>query len=322
MKEAGYPDGFNTTLYAFRQPPSGKTRWPATCAQIGIQAKIQLLQYPAFRNKNHDGVTPISFGDWGSYSINDASAILGNFFRGSADDFSGDKELQGWVKEGDTNTDKEKRLAAYKKAISRIMDQMYVLPMNSYSIYYAYTSDLNFRSYQGRNSALLPLQLEMTALRGSARLRPKRGIRYSSSRLPGGADRLDHQLRAAASVRRPCPVAGGALGHGGRRRASAQGLWARPADRRAIRGLDRARRCAAISANPSFSRCRSCRAHCRPAAGHADAGHLRARFRARAVAAARRRWRLSSPIPGSIASRWRLSVFGPGAAELLVRAAS
>jgi peptide/nickel transport system substrate-binding protein len=50
-----------------------------------------MLQYPAFRDKNHAGVTPISFGDWGSYSINDASAILGNFFRGSADDFSGDR---------------------------------------------------------------------------------------------------------------------------------------------------------------------------------------------------------------------------------------
>jgi peptide/nickel transport system substrate-binding protein len=28
------------------------------------------------------------------------------------------------------------------------MDRMYALPMNSYSIYYAYTSDLNFRPYR------------------------------------------------------------------------------------------------------------------------------------------------------------------------------
>ncbi len=52
------------------------------------------------------------------------------------------------MKEGDTNADKDKRLAAYKKAISRIMDQMYMLPMNSYSIFYAYTSDLNFKAYK------------------------------------------------------------------------------------------------------------------------------------------------------------------------------
>jgi peptide/nickel transport system substrate-binding protein len=147
MAEAGYPNGFDTELYAFRE-----RKWVDALAgymrTIGVRAKINQLQYPAFRDKNHTGVTPISFGDWGSYSINDASAILGNFFRGSADDFTGDKEVQEWVKEGDTSADKAKRLAAYKNAITRIMDRMYALPMNSYSIYYAYTNDLNFRPYR------------------------------------------------------------------------------------------------------------------------------------------------------------------------------
>lgn len=148
MKEAGYPNGFNTTLYAFRQPPSWEDALAGYMSRIGIHANIQLLQYPAFRNKNHAGVTPISFGDWGSYSINDASAILGNFFTGSPDDFSGDKELDGWVKEADTSADPKKREALYKKAIERIMDRMYWLPMNSYAVYYAYTSELNFRPYK------------------------------------------------------------------------------------------------------------------------------------------------------------------------------
>jgi peptide/nickel transport system substrate-binding protein len=147
MAGAGYPNGFDTELYAFR-PRQWDDALAGYMRAIGVRAKISMLQYPAFRDKNHAGVTPLSFGDWGSYSINDASAILGNFFRGSADDFSGDKELAEWVKEGDTNADKDKRLAAYKKAISRIMDQMYMLPMNSYSIYYAYTSDLNFKAYK------------------------------------------------------------------------------------------------------------------------------------------------------------------------------
>jgi len=148
MKEAGYPDGFSTTLYAFRQPPSWEDALAGYMRQIGIQASIQLLQYPAFRNKNHEGVTPISFGDWGSYSINDASAILGNFFTGSADDFSGDKELQGWVHAADTDSDPKKREELYKKAIDRIMDRMYFLPMNSYALYYAHTNELNFAPYK------------------------------------------------------------------------------------------------------------------------------------------------------------------------------
>lgn len=148
MKEAGYENGFDTTLYAFRQPPSWEDALAGYMRQIGIRASIQLLQYPAFRNKNHQGVTPISFGDWGSYSINDASAVLGNFFTGSPDDFTGDKELQGWVSEAGTVNDPAKREALYKKAIERIMDRMYMLPMNSYAVYYAYTSELNFRPYK------------------------------------------------------------------------------------------------------------------------------------------------------------------------------
>jgi len=148
MKEAGYENGFDTQLYAFRQPRSWEDALAGYMRAIGVRANIQLLEYPTFRNKNHEGVTPISFGDWGSYSINDASAILGNFFTGSADDFTGDKELQETVHAADTNPHANNRVALYKKAIERIMDQMYMLPMNSYAIYYAYTSDLDFAPFK------------------------------------------------------------------------------------------------------------------------------------------------------------------------------
>jgi peptide/nickel transport system substrate-binding protein len=148
MKEAGYEKGFKTELYAFRQPRQWEDALAGYMRAIGIQANIQLLQYPTFRNKNHEGVTPISFGDWGSYSVNDASAILGNFFTGSPDDFTGDKELQGWVKDADSNPDPKKRQELYQKAVDRIMDKMYMLPMNSYAVYYAYTSDLNFQPFK------------------------------------------------------------------------------------------------------------------------------------------------------------------------------
>lgn len=148
MKEAGYEKGFDTELYAFRQPRSWEDALAGYMRAIGIRAKINLLQYPAFRTKNHEGVTPISFGDWGSYSINDASAILGNFFTGTPDDFTGDKALQAMVHEADTSPDAKKREELYQKAVTRIMDQMYMLPMNSYAVYYAYTSELNFQPFK------------------------------------------------------------------------------------------------------------------------------------------------------------------------------
>jgi peptide/nickel transport system substrate-binding protein len=148
MKQAGYPDGFDTELYAYRQPRQWEDALAGYLRAINVRAKINLLQYPAFRNKNHEGVTPLSFGDWGSYSINDVSAIIGNFFAGSLDDFSGDKELQGWINEAGSSPDAKKRTELYQKAIARIMDQMYMLPMNSYSINYAHTSDLEFTPFK------------------------------------------------------------------------------------------------------------------------------------------------------------------------------
>jgi peptide/nickel transport system substrate-binding protein len=148
MKEAGYPDGFSTTLYANRLPSSWEDALAGYMSKIGVKASIQILQYAAFRAKNNQGVTPVSFGDWGSYSINDASAILGNFFAGSLDDFTGDKDLQASVKEAGTSSDPKKREELYKGAITRIMDQMYLLPMNSFAVYYAHTSELAFTPFK------------------------------------------------------------------------------------------------------------------------------------------------------------------------------
>ncbi len=147
MAEAGHANGFDTEFYVYR-PRQWDDALAGFMRAIGVRANIDFLQYPAFRDKNHAGVTPISFGDWGSYSINDASAILGNFFTGTPDDFTGDTELQELVKEADSSPDPEKRLADYQKAITRIMDQMYMLPLNSYSIYYAYSSDLDFKPFK------------------------------------------------------------------------------------------------------------------------------------------------------------------------------
>lgn len=147
MAEAGYANGFETELYAFR-PRQMDDALAGYLRAIGIKATIQFLQYPAMRDKNQAGVTPISFADWGSYSINDVSAILPNFFGGTADDFAEDKEVQDWLKDAGSTTDKAKRSADYTNAIVKIMDQMYMLPLNSYNIFYAYTGDLDFKSYK------------------------------------------------------------------------------------------------------------------------------------------------------------------------------
>ena len=147
LSEAGFAGGFETELYAFR-PRQWDDALAGYLRAVGIKANIQFLQYPAMRDKNQAGTTPLSFADWGSYSVNDVSAMLPNFFGGTADDFAQDKEVQDWLKDAGSVTDKARRADDYKKAITKLMDQMYMLPLNSYNIFYAYTSELNFESFK------------------------------------------------------------------------------------------------------------------------------------------------------------------------------
>jgi peptide/nickel transport system substrate-binding protein len=143
LAEAGYPDGFDIDIYAYRERP-----WVEAIIgylrAVGIRAKLAYLEYAALRDKNWAGTTPLVYMTWGSNSVNDASAILGNFFKGSPDDFARDDELKKWIETGDTSVDPEVRKANYKKALQRIADEVYWVPMFSYVANYAFTSDLDF----------------------------------------------------------------------------------------------------------------------------------------------------------------------------------
>jgi len=143
LAEAGYPDGFDTEIYAYRDRQLVEAIIGYLRA-VGIRAKLDYLEYAALRDKNWAGTTPLFYMTWGSNSVNDVSAIIGNFFKGSPDDFAHDDELKKWIEAGDTSVDPDIRKTSYKKALQRIADEVYWVPMFSYVANYAYTSDLEF----------------------------------------------------------------------------------------------------------------------------------------------------------------------------------
>ncbi len=145
LAEAGYPNGFDIEIYGYRE-----RNWAEAITgylrAVGIRAKLNFLQYAALRDKNWAGVTALMYMTWGSNSVNDVSAILGNFFKGSPDDFARDAELRRWIEIGDTSIDPELRKTNYRMALQRIADEIYWLPMFSYVTNYALSSDLEFRA--------------------------------------------------------------------------------------------------------------------------------------------------------------------------------
>ena len=72
------------------------------------------------------------------------SAITSHFQKGGKDDYSRDAEVMKNLNIGDTSVDLDVRKDAYKKALSRIADQVFMFPLWSYNTNYAFTKDLDF----------------------------------------------------------------------------------------------------------------------------------------------------------------------------------
>ncbi|WP_296761442.1 ABC transporter substrate-binding protein [Sediminimonas sp.] len=143
LAEAGYPDGFTTELHAYRNRDYAEAIMSYLNA-VGIKTDFKFLQYSALRDLNMKGEVPLAFLTWGSYSINDASAMVSQFFKhGSLDDARDDQVLAD-LSVADSSTDPDTRVAHYAKAIERITDQAYWAPMFSYNTNYVFTNEVDY----------------------------------------------------------------------------------------------------------------------------------------------------------------------------------
>jgi peptide/nickel transport system substrate-binding protein len=143
LEEAGYPDGFSTEFYAYRDREYAEAIMNYL-NNVGIEVDFKFLQYSALREMNMTGDVPLSFLTWGSFSVNDASAMVSQFFKhGSLDDARDDQVLAD-LDVADRSTDPDTRIAHYTKAIERITDQAYWAPMFSYNTNYVFTKEVDY----------------------------------------------------------------------------------------------------------------------------------------------------------------------------------
>lgn len=143
LAEAGYPNGFKTPFFAYRDRPVAEAMMGFLNA-VGIQTDFSYLKYAALRDKIRANEVPFAFMTWGSNSINDVSAITSVFFKHLGDDLAMDDEVKKWLDEGDTSVDPEARKAAYAKALKKIAEQAYWLPLFNYTVNYAFSKNLDF----------------------------------------------------------------------------------------------------------------------------------------------------------------------------------
>jgi peptide/nickel transport system substrate-binding protein len=143
LAEAGYPNGFKTELYVYRDREISEAIIGYLRA-VGITANLNFQKYAAIRESARAGKVPIYFQTWASFSVMDVSAFTGVWFKGDTDDLSHDEAVQTMTKAADTTVDVDKRLKLYADALRTIAEKEYLMPLFSYPASYAYTSDLAF----------------------------------------------------------------------------------------------------------------------------------------------------------------------------------
>lgn len=146
LVEAGYPDGFTTDFYAYREKDVAEAIISDLRA-VGIKANLRFLQYNAVRPLVRSGEASFAYLSWGSSGVGDVSASTSYFFSGSPDDNSRDAEVQGHVRTADTSTDPEVRKSNYKLALKRISDQAYWVPLFTMVRSYAFSNDVDTTGY-------------------------------------------------------------------------------------------------------------------------------------------------------------------------------
>ena len=147
LAEAGFPNGFETELVSYVLPG-----WTAAVQNylqaVGIKARVSQLQVAAAIQRAWRGENPLYLGSWGSYSINDVSAIFPYMFGGGNDDYARDPEVIRLVEQGSATGDKAARKQAYAAAIRRLTEQAYWLPLHTYVTTYAFVKQLDFTPYR------------------------------------------------------------------------------------------------------------------------------------------------------------------------------
>jgi peptide/nickel transport system substrate-binding protein len=146
LKEAGFPDGFEVDLYAYRERPQTEAMIGYLRA-VGIKANLRFMQYAAMRDAVRSNKGGLVHQTWGSFSVNDVSASTPVYWKFQPDDVSRDPEVRDVLERGDSSVDPNTRKEAYAKALKMIAERAYSLPLYSLPTYYVATKDLNFVPY-------------------------------------------------------------------------------------------------------------------------------------------------------------------------------
>jgi len=143
LKEAGFPNGVDVVLNTFHSREASEMI-QGYLNKAGIRTSLVYEQYPAVREKQRKGTSGITFASWGSYSINDVSAILPVYFGMEGDDTARDKEVAAPIAHAGATMDSASRAKDYGQALRLISERALIYPMYSVGRNFPATRELDF----------------------------------------------------------------------------------------------------------------------------------------------------------------------------------
>ena len=146
LAEAGFPNGFETTIVAYRERNQTEALINNLQA-VGIKAKLNFLQYAAMRESIRANKEQLTHQTWGSFSVNDVSASTPNYFAFEGEDITRDAEVRDLLLKGNNSIDPDARKKAYKQALTLIAERAYSVPLWSLPVFYVAAKELSFKAY-------------------------------------------------------------------------------------------------------------------------------------------------------------------------------
>ncbi len=147
LAQAGYPNGFNLQLWAYRDRPIAEAVM-ADLKAVGINVDLRYVKLESLNQARKKREIPAYIGTWGSSGIADTALIARVHFSNSSDRYMAkDNEVVQNVAAAEATSDQAKRKAHYSQAIKRIVDQAYWVPLSTYSANFLVSSELDFPVY-------------------------------------------------------------------------------------------------------------------------------------------------------------------------------
>ena len=141
LAEAGFSDGFSTTIYAFSNRSHAEAIINYLNA-VDIRAELRFLKFPALFEAFQNGEVPLASMNWGSFGVSDVSALTSQFFIEGKTDYAQNAQLSGLLSKADVTIDAAERDDLYRQALTIIGEELYAIPMFSHVTLQAYSSDL------------------------------------------------------------------------------------------------------------------------------------------------------------------------------------